>query len=237
VSGLAALLPVEACGTLLRRAAEPGALVVAAGGLDRVAVVVPRKDGWEVIWTGDRLIVRAAIVHRLIAPRHQSPRLGTWAITVAGRIVLAEIVEARDRQGHLLRELRELREEVEVLRARAAEVETVGPAAPVHLTHGEAEVLGRLRAGGARGATRASLHDALVGASGHRSDIKIVDVYISRLRTKGWQIRTIWGRGYALLAEPAEAAPEPSETAPETAPETPAGNPVSDPSETPLQPA
>jgi hypothetical protein len=232
VSGLAARLPVEACGTLLRRAAEPGALVVAAGGMERVAVVADRGDGWQAIWTGDRLLVRAAIVHRLIAPRHQSPRLGTWAITAAGRIVLAEIVEARDRQGHLQRELRE---EVEVLRARAAEVETLEPAEPVHLTHGEAEVLGRLRAGGALGATRASLHDALVGASGHQSDIKIVDVYILRLRTKGWQIPTIWGRGYALLAEPAETSPEPSGMAPETAPETPSGNLVSDPSETPLQ--
>jgi hypothetical protein len=233
VSGLAARLPVEACGTLLRRAAEPGARVVAARGLEVVAVTAPRGDGWEVTWRGCRLVVRAAIVQGLIAPVRTSPRLGIWRITEAGRVVLAEIVDRRDRQGHLLRELRELREEVEILRARTAEVEPVAPTAAPGLTATENAVVRRLRQGLQNGVTRASIHEAVMALNGTQSSIKMIDVLVSKLRGKGFTIETIWGRGYRLVAEPGDAAPE----APGTPSESPATPPVSDPSETPLQPA
>jgi hypothetical protein len=231
VSGLAARLPVEACGSLLRRAAEPGARVVAAGGMEVVAVTVPRAGDWEVTWRGCRLVARAAIVQGLIAPVRTSPRLGVWRITEAGRVVLAEIVERRDRQGHLLRELRELREEVEILRARTAEVEKVDPA-PAGLTATENAVLRRLREGLRNGVSRQSIHDAVQALNGTRSQIKIIDVIVSRLRGKGFTIETIWGRGYRLVAEPGAAPPEGTETTPEAAPM----DRVSDLTETPLQP-
>lgn len=71
------------------------------------------------------------------------------------------------------------------------------------LTQAETEVFGMLRAARGAGVSRQSLLAALYPIEADEADIKIIDVFISKLRKKlkplGLEISTIWGRGYRFV--------------------------------------
>ena len=79
----------------------------------------------------------------------------------------------------------------------------------VTLTLQETEVLGLLRAARGNVVSRQSLMAGLYPIEADEADIKIVDVFICKLRKKlkplGLEIGTAWGRGYRFIPPTAKA--------------------------------
>lgn len=71
------------------------------------------------------------------------------------------------------------------------------------LTQAEAEILGQLRAARGNAVSRQSLLAALYPIEADEADIKIIDVFVCKLRRKlkplGLEIGTAWGRGYRFV--------------------------------------
>jgi two-component system, cell cycle response regulator CtrA len=72
------------------------------------------------------------------------------------------------------------------------------------LTAHETTLFNALAAASGRTVTKAALMAALYPVEADEADIKIVDVFVCKLRAKlkplGLDIQTIWGRGYRFVA-------------------------------------
>jgi DNA-binding response OmpR family regulator len=108
----------------------------------------------------------------------------------------------------LQRQNRDLREEAEELRETIRQLrEDQGGKAELPdwlppLTRKEQAILGRLKRGSL--VTKDQLYEASCIIADHEPEMKIIDVYIHKLRKKlrgtGVDIETIWGQGYRLTA-------------------------------------
>lgn len=86
---------------VLRRLAEPGAVLAVAPEMDRAAVL-RETSGGGMIQTAvlDRAVAQAFALKEWIAVRKVQGRLSTYELTAAGRNALRRLVEEEDRRRH-----------------------------------------------------------------------------------------------------------------------------------------
>lgn len=185
--------------SLLMRAAEPHAYLLlgewSLEGVDGVMPVVVKLDGEPMrpLWMGSRHLVVACIKAGLFRCAHAARRVSAYRITPEGRYAL-EL--HRDVVGELRARIRELEEMNALLEDVAPALEEVTYTQRPGVNTGENRLLDVLSSRPGKVFPHALIAQ-MIGSKAQCDDgSKTIQVMVSKLRKKGYQIKTAHGRGY-----------------------------------------